>query len=268
MPKVPACLSFMMVLLISACYEPQEGCLDPNAVNYDVEADINANCTYPALSIAFGHNWGDTTFSYDATYLDENGEDYQIRFMGFFLRDFEVKLQENGEYVPISGKVNSVRLQNGMFHNYPEELVFVESRNFQSGMDSVIVFDPWTAIGATLGLEELSMADSSALPGGHPLNKRSAMSPSGDDHYYDYVISILPDTGNVDSQRWIYASLADTMRFEFMDERMFAPAMNADIIFDLYYDKMFEGFSKEMSDADIKEMWEGNIRDAIELREE
>lgn len=263
--KYLSIIGLFIGLVISSCYEPREGCLDPLAVNYDVSADINADCTYPRLNIAVAHLWQDGSFSYDSTYLDNAGNPFQIKFMGFFLRNFELLVDNN--FVPVSGKVNHVRLQDGRIYAYPEEIVLVESRNFQSGIDSITVFDPWTAIKANIGLDELSRADSSALPSGHPLNKRNAMSPDTSNLYFDYALSFLPDTSDAESRRWIYGTVADTSTITFFDERMFEPAMNAELIFNLYYDRLFSGFTVDMPDDVVRELWEANIRQAMELDE-
>ncbi len=265
MSKYLSILGLFVCLAISSCYEPQEGCLDPLAVNYDVSADINANCTYPRLNLAVAHLWQDESFSYDSTYLDNNGNPFQIKFMGFFLRNFELLVNNN--FVPVSEKMNRVRLQDGRFYEYPEEIVLVESRNFQSGMDSITVFDPWTAIKANIGLDALSRADSAALPSGHPLNKRNAMSPDTSRVYFDYAISFLTDTSDAESRRWIYGTMADTSTITFFDQRMFEPAMNAELVFNLYYDRLFSGLAVDMPDAEVRELWEANIRGAMELDE-
>ena len=46
-----------IILLLSACYEPKEGCLDIEATNYDVSADDMCPkcCTYPKLSVQVLH---------------------------------------------------------------------------------------------------------------------------------------------------------------------------------------------------------------------
>ncbi|MEO0341309.1 MAG: hypothetical protein AAF242_19125, partial [Bacteroidota bacterium] len=49
---------FAVFALLQACFEGDEACLDPNALNYDVTGDDNcgtACCNYPSLSLAFLH---------------------------------------------------------------------------------------------------------------------------------------------------------------------------------------------------------------------
>ena len=52
-------LSILMAVLLSACYEPTEGCLDVRATNFDLDADEGCAdcCTYPELSLRFENVW-------------------------------------------------------------------------------------------------------------------------------------------------------------------------------------------------------------------
>ena len=71
--------SLLFLALLPACIEDQEGCLDLDAVNFDVEADIDCIepcCTYPALQLAVRHrvvsaDFPDSLqrFRYDSIYL-------------------------------------------------------------------------------------------------------------------------------------------------------------------------------------------------------
>ena len=50
-------LAALSLFLLPACYEKQEGCLDINAANFDVAADIPCSecCVYPQLSVKLEH---------------------------------------------------------------------------------------------------------------------------------------------------------------------------------------------------------------------
>ncbi len=83
-------LSF--ICLFSACYEPQEGCLDPEATNLDLMAD-NACCcccTYPNLLLSMQHTFQDTfIFRYNDTF-NVNGTEVIFYQMQFYVS--EIKL--------------------------------------------------------------------------------------------------------------------------------------------------------------------------------
>lgn len=54
---------------MSSCYEPQDGCLDPLSVNYDVAADRDCKdcCRYPKVRFAFRYLYNGSTFRFTDT---------------------------------------------------------------------------------------------------------------------------------------------------------------------------------------------------------
>ncbi|MCB0568338.1 MAG: hypothetical protein KDC66_01170 [Phaeodactylibacter sp.] len=85
------CCALSLVAL-QGCYEPQEGCLDVEAVNYDLQADKNnsSECVYPELRLVLQHVYsnGDTTYRLglaDSIYYDSQGHPFRINAIRFFL---------------------------------------------------------------------------------------------------------------------------------------------------------------------------------------
>ena len=74
-----------LALLLTACYEKQEGCLDIRAVNFDVAADLPCSdcCTYPRLSLKPEHRlvFPDSVlpFRYDSLYATPSHPDVGFR---------------------------------------------------------------------------------------------------------------------------------------------------------------------------------------------
>lgn len=98
----PLLLSIMALLLFAqACYEPQAGCLDVDAVNYDFSADEDdpAECVYPELRLQFNHvySYPDTTVNLrlqDTFYLDEAGNPFRLNRFEFLLSDIRLQLAD------------------------------------------------------------------------------------------------------------------------------------------------------------------------------
>ncbi|HHB80013.1 MAG TPA: hypothetical protein ENK85_12340 [Saprospiraceae bacterium] len=83
---------FIFLLLLAGCYEQKEGCLDPNALNFDVSADKDCCCTYPNLKLLVNYKANDSTsFSYVNYYTDAGGHVYKINSFSFFLTHLEVQ---------------------------------------------------------------------------------------------------------------------------------------------------------------------------------
>ncbi|MFZ2899513.1 MAG: MbnP family protein [Saprospiraceae bacterium] len=75
----------LLPLLLSSCYEKEEGCLDTRAVNFDPGADVACEdcCTYPRLSLRVEHRlvFDDTIvpFRYDSLYSVDPFPDVNFR---------------------------------------------------------------------------------------------------------------------------------------------------------------------------------------------
>jgi hypothetical protein len=80
--------SFLLICICTACYEPRKGCLDPNAVNLDVNADIDTGCIYPSLVLEFAHLHDGIGLNFDSIYQNDLGQKYRIRDVAFYLSGF------------------------------------------------------------------------------------------------------------------------------------------------------------------------------------
>ncbi|THH40419.1 MbnP family protein [Neolewinella litorea] len=102
-----------LACLLSACYEERVGCLDPDAANYELRADVACPdcCTYPQLSIRIRPTWEDTTIVIGQTYTDGAGNPFQIVRFRYYLGDL-VLLSSEGD-LPTPVRPVEVRVLNG-----------------------------------------------------------------------------------------------------------------------------------------------------------
>jgi hypothetical protein len=82
--------SAVSVLLLSACYGPKGGCLDPNAVNFDVSADKDSNCIYPSLILSIAHLYDTNGLKIDSLYTNQLGQKYRFKEVSFYLSNFKI----------------------------------------------------------------------------------------------------------------------------------------------------------------------------------
>lgn len=93
-------VSFFLIvqmLWLQSCYEPVEGCLDPRAKNFDVEADnpCASCCDFPSLLLDFRHkaikNGQVKNVGYlDSIYYDQVGNPFRLRKILYYLSDFQL----------------------------------------------------------------------------------------------------------------------------------------------------------------------------------
>ncbi|MFM8487646.1 MAG: hypothetical protein ACKOCH_15060, partial [Bacteroidota bacterium] len=89
-----------IALIVTSCYEPQQGCLDVRAVNYYAGADENCCCRFPKLILSSDQVYDTLLFRLDSLYPSKNGELFRIKNIMFYLS--EVELGKAGETVRTS----------------------------------------------------------------------------------------------------------------------------------------------------------------------
>lgn len=80
------------ILVFASCYEHSEGCTDPQAENYDLDADKSCEdcCNYPSLVLEVEHRMGSELI--DTNFTWANGEDsIRIRSLNFYLSQFQLE---------------------------------------------------------------------------------------------------------------------------------------------------------------------------------
>lgn len=90
-------LAFLTAISIS-CKEPNEGCLDADATNFDVSADVSCCCTYPAIRFSLLHRWDSILFSHDSIY--NNGlASFRITDIDYYISGLEL-MDDSGVLFP------------------------------------------------------------------------------------------------------------------------------------------------------------------------
>lgn len=93
--------------LLTACYEPIEGCLDRRATNFDISIDEPCPdcCTYPTLKIRFDNKWQypDTLLAFrtDTVFYDALDQPFRVNRIRFYWSNFRLMLS-NGNELPIT----------------------------------------------------------------------------------------------------------------------------------------------------------------------
>lgn len=99
----------VFVCLLSACYEPQEGCLDIRATNFDPTADDPCDncCTYPNLVIRCTHMAGSVKFTDLPKFADINNDSFSIEQVRLVISDVTL-VRDDGSSINITDTVTYV----------------------------------------------------------------------------------------------------------------------------------------------------------------
>lgn len=178
--KWAAFLALALTALLGACYEPREGCLDVEAVNYDFQADKNdsGECVYPELRLTIRHVYskGDTAYRLglsDSVYYDGQGRPFRINAVRFFLSNFHLVFADGREAgVEESIEIGIPQPDGSLLYREVEDNFSLANPRVSQGytIGELRETGELQEVRFALGVEGLAnLAPPGSFPGNHPL---------------------------------------------------------------------------------------------------
>ena len=205
--------SLFLVLLafLPACYEPVEGCLDVEAVNYSLEADKNNSeeCVYPKVRLSVQHRYSknDTLYRFalvDSIYYDALGNPFRLNSVRFYISNFHLvytdgQEKEMDETIDIKiPQPDGSDLERTIEDNFSLISPRV-TQNYTIG--TLKESGTLQEIRFAVGVEGLAnIADPGSFPNGHPLSLLdSSLYFNQDSGYVFQYIELFRDTTAADT---------------------------------------------------------------------
>ena len=262
-------LNFLFGLLViifslSSCYENEEGCLDPDAANYNVTADVACAdcCSYPSLSLLVAYAFGDE--SYNRIDIVSNDieiefviENIQIYFSEIILSDDvnEYRIDETFEYVDINGN-DQVAI---------DDIVLSKPTSFRFPLGTFTKSNDYTNLKISLGVPEaIDEAQSITVTSDHPLVQAGDSLYIVDQNQYVNSWIVLRQIG-------FHDDIKDTLQiagtdFTFDEDVMISQARGSslDINIKVDYKKLIEGLDyNTMSKSEVSAQIGNNLTQAV-----
>ena len=183
-------------LLIAGCGEDIEGCLDPQATNFDPSADVSCCCEYPQLALKLSYKNCSTdslSFVLNFPYDDDYGNVYMVNDLRFYLSDFELVRPDNS-VVTVTDALE-VLLSNGDLTTLKDDFCIVRNSVFKYNIGTTNVSGDFTKIRFKVGLDSIaSQVNPQDLETTHPLHADFGM--FANDNYTYNKIAIIADTAS------------------------------------------------------------------------
>lgn len=200
-----------LLALVPACYEPAPGCLDVEAVNYNLEADKNDSeeCIYPEVRLSVQHRYSkdDTLYRFglaDSVYFDALGNPFRLNNVRFYISNFHL-IYANGQEKEVEETIDILTPQ-------PDGTDAVQAIEDNFSLISPRVAQNYTIgtlkqsgaiqeVRFAVGVEGLAnTARPESFPAGHPLSLRdSSLYFSQDSGYVFGYIELFRDTTAADT---------------------------------------------------------------------
>lgn len=187
-----------IIILLSNCREATEGCLDPEATNFDPSADETCCCEYPQLSVRFSYDNYDvdtTAFALYQVYNDAAAWPYYITNVGLYLSDFQM-IKVDNSILKVSDSLD-VLLENGTINSFVDDFVLLKSNTFKYDIGATVTSGDFTKIRFKVGLNTLAnQINAAEIEDTHPLSESENMYDTSG--YIFNKIEIVTDTSTTD----------------------------------------------------------------------
>lgn len=193
--------------LIAGCFQPESGCLDIEATNFQLDADegcggddseTNCPCSYPDLSLAVDFVFDKQAYEHNGFYMIDS-QVVQIRLIRFYLSGFQL-IQSDGDTLSVEDTISLVVLNEEL---ELETKLFTDDFqliNQQSSINLGEVKESGTleSIRFVVGIEGQanSASPDSISNTRHPLAESDMHTGSQENGYIFNQISLLTDTIN------------------------------------------------------------------------
>jgi hypothetical protein len=199
-----AILLFIFLVLLLACKEPIEGCLDVDAINYNVAADDPCAdcCNYPGLELQINYQYDSIAFSYDSIY-SFSGFDAQFDKIVFYLSDFQ--LVNEAQSLEVIEMIDLEEINGGVIMVKDDFVLLSPGRSIRYDIGEI------RGGGGTYNLLEfkvglaaaVTLTDAEANPEDHPLSLGIDSLWSFPEGYIYNQVTLVPDTADMNSTRVI-----------------------------------------------------------------
>ena len=271
----------LLIVLLSACYEPTEGCLDVRASNFDLDADGPCAdcCTFPELNLRFNNVWSyaDTTVSFglDTFYLDVQDHPFLIDRIRFYWSNIRLQLT-NGEVLRIQDSLDISIAEAGdtSMTTILDDIALAEisgsSRTVQVG--TVIPDGTLLGLRTTFGISDpTNKAITTSVSTSHPLAPQAGQMNFGSDLGYVFAkIEYFTDTMATDTMAInLYGSdFIRELSLDLSAPMMFVDGFNPTLVIEQDISRWFEGIDARSTDTiALKNQFVQNLTQSFLLTE-
>jgi hypothetical protein len=199
-------------LWVAGCYEEQEGCLDIEATNFDVDADNPCQdcCDYPTLSLSILHKplTTDTTRNFNLNTVYQLPHDtnqlLKVKKVWFYLSDLQL-IKAGGQVVDVLDTVEvgySMVPGDTLYKTITDNFAYLlRSSLSEKNIGAIRTEGFFEGIQFRIGLPDESRDYvPSTLPNGHPLNfQADSLNWTEEDKYAYQYWEFYRDTADIDS---------------------------------------------------------------------
>jgi|GEM_PF-3014926 len=172
---------FTFTVCFSSCYVRTEGCLDSNATNYDVYADDDCCCTYPAAKVNIVKEVDGASYVSTDTFTNALGQRYQITAQSFYISNLDFTYADGSTSEVVDTLVRDIPVNTGNEVIIEDNFGLIRQTSIAYNVGSIKENGDITAVSFQIGLtDEIDMLVPAQMSSSHPLGANNAA-----DHYVE-----------------------------------------------------------------------------------
>ena len=239
----------LMLLMVTSCYEPKEGCTDVLATNYEASADEaceNDCCTFPQLKLTVSHKHGNATFSFDSVYINDLGQAYSFKFIQLYLYNARL-IDDNGQSVPIHQEVLLNPGQNNE-QSIIDDLISFQPRNFRYEFGEWIGSGSFTELKFNIGIPPEIDTSSFVTQASHPINTLGDSLIIDETRYSPLYISL----DSVPGRSYFNVKLLEEIQISIVADKLIERGFDVTYELEVDYAKCFQSVDFDASTDEIR----------------
>lgn len=246
MNRLPTAVCILaLVLGISACFEPREGCLDIAATNFDAGADKDCCCEYPKLVLTINQVYDSLLFRNDSLYPDGSGHWFRIKSAAFYLSEFQ--LFQNGTSFRVSDTITLKTFAGSdtSSHLFTNDFLLVRRTPVEYTVGTFRQDGQFEEVNFRLGLSaDAQKVVPSKAPANHPLSAQTDSLWRGQSAGFAFLqLVVVRDSAAAtqpDTLRFLEADLGQPV-IGASGQFVHPTGYNFPLVLKVDYQKMFEG---------------------------
>ncbi len=256
-------LLLCLICFCTAC-SVEEGCTDPQARNYNPEADRYCCCEYYNLRLKINHSADTSSFAYLTSYADAQGNTYEVRSVSILVSQIQL-MDSLGQYFGISDSINIPLITGGVIW-LPDDFSIIRPGTFINEIGSFIHLGAYRKIRFLVGLDETASKARAAdivntqqvLSAGHSAGHYNSSSNT-----YRFLRWEISRPVSTDPFRY---DLSDTVWIELDYPIGVVDGIDTEIPIRVDYSRFFQGVSFADDDSlTIVQKIKNNTRDAFSI---
>lgn len=278
-----AFLLLWMVFSVVACYEPVEGCLNPRASNFDLDADEACSdcCTLPELEITFNAIWDDglesQSIRLDTYYVDVMNNPWRFKRLRFYWSDLTLTTIEGSSLeiqdsldvaIDMGTDTTTISVQDDYV------LVDIDGASGQFTVGSIEATNTMISLDGLMGIAQpVNSAVITSVPTSHPLAPQLGQMNFNDgsgyifaklEYYQDTIASdTIPREINI-----LGDDVLSAFSFNLPVPTQLVDGFNPVLLIEQNITRLFEGIDVRLADTTVlKSQFVENLTESFQLLE-